>query len=309
MRTIHRNALAIISLIMGSSNSHSRAYHVMDDLLEYERQAQTFLQEGSSPGVLPFPNGLESESPEVELWSRVHLSYVTSLNLGGHSTAASIAQWADTRTGLLLEYVPRKTWSLSQAELKGLKQKLTLRITRSCQYELDFQLSDNELVTPLALFCYALLCCACKDKELFDEKLLPNEVTWPEFVHNTYSPIWRAEIEFVCTKVTNENLLPMALYVLSEVIVMHKHFVRLSTNQVTVQKDCLSWLYEPRQLKTISSCCEDAISSYFDNTSKLHLCEDLNKTSTETVSSVTQKGFQHLYNIYTHTLLVLYLFM
>ena len=286
---------------MGSSNSHSRVYHVMNDLLKYETQVQTFRHEGSSPGVLPFPNGLESESPEAELWSRVHLSYVTSLNLGGYNTAAAIAQWADTRTGLLMEYVPKKTWSLSQAELKGLKQKLTWRM-QSCQYDLDVQLSSqlsdiNEAVTPLTLFCYALLYCACKDKELFDEKLLPNEVTWPEFVHDTYSPIWRAEIEFVCTKVTNENLLPTGLHVLSTVIVMHKHFVKLSTGN---QKDCFSWLYEPQQLKTISSCCEDTISSYFDNVFISHLCEDLDQMlSNEKLSSFTQKGF-HLNYLFIH---------
>ena len=314
MLTMHWNQPPIISLIMGSSNSHSRVYHVicvMDDLLKYETQVQTVLQEGNPPGVLPFPNGLESESPEAELWSRVHLSYVTSLNLGGYNTAAAIAQWADIRSGLLIEYVPKKTWSFSQAELKGLEQKLTLRI-QSCRYcdELDFQLSHgNEVVTPLTLFCRALLYCVCKDKELFDEKLLPNEVTWQGFVHNTYSPIWRAEIEFFCTKVTNENLLPMGLHVLSAVIVMHKLFVKLSTNQVTAQKDCLSWLYEPQQLRTISSCCEDTLSSYFDDTYKSHLCEDLDQTlSIEKLSSITQQGF-HLNYVFVCIALCSALFM
>ena len=292
MRTMHRSASPTILLIIGSSNSHSRVYHVMDDLLKYEAQVQTILQEGNSPGALPFPNGLESESPEAELWSRVHLSYVTSLNLGGYNTAAAIAQWADIRSGLLMEYVPKKTWSFSQAELKGLEQKLTLGI-QSCQYELDVQLSHtNEVVTPLTLFCRALLYCVCKDKELFDEKLLPNEVTWQGFVQNTYSPIWKTEIEFVCTKVTNENLLPMGLHVLSAVIVMHQQFVKLSTNQVTAQKDSLSWLYEPQQLRTISSCCEDAVLTYFDDTYKSRLCEDLDQMlSIEKLSSITQRGF------------------
>lgn len=292
MQTMDRNSSPIISLIMGSSNSHSRVYHVMDDLLKYETQVQTVLREGNSPELLPFPNGLESESPDAELWSRVHLSYVTSLNLGGYNTAAAIAQWAGIRSGLLTEYVPKKTWSFSQAELTGLEQKLTLRI-QSCQHELDFQLSHrNEVVTPLTLFCRALLYCVCKDKELFDEKLLPNEVTWLEFVHNAYSPIWKAEIEFVCTKVTNENLLPMGLHVLSAVTVMQKQFLKLLTNQVTVEKDCLSWLYEPQQLRTISSCCEDAISPYFNDTYKSHLCEDLDRTlSIEKLSSITQQGF------------------
>ena len=263
----------------------------MDDLLRYEKQVQTLLQESSSPGVLPFPfpSGLKSGSPEAELWSRVHLSYVTSLNSGGHVTAAAIEQWASIRTRSLLQYVPKRTWSLPQAELKGLEQKLTLHM-QSCQYEFDYD--ESEVVTPLALFSYALLCCACKDKELFDENLVPNEVTWSEFVHKTYSPTWKAGIEFVSTHITNENLLPMALHLLSAVVMTHKHFVKLSPNQVTAQKDCLSWLYEPQQLKTITSCCEDAISSYFDSISKLQLCKDLAQMlSAETVSSVTRQGY------------------
>lgn len=266
----------------------------MDDLLKYETRVQAFLQEGSSPGTLPFPHGLENGSPEAELWSRVHLSYVISLKLGGCSAAAAIDQWAGTRTGLLLEYGPEQTWFLSQTELKALKQKLFMRM-QGCQYELELQLSDgDEVVSPLVLFCHAFLYFACKDKELFDEKLLPTEITWPVFVHKTYSPIWRAGIEFVCTKVKNETLLPMALHILAEVSLMHKRLVKLSTNQNTL-KDSLSWLYELQQLKTISSCCEDAISSYFDDTCKLQLCEDLNQMlSTEKISSVTQQGFHIL---------------
>ena len=264
----------------------------MDDLLRYETQVQALVQESSSSGVFPFPSGLKSGSPEAELWSRVHLGYVTSLNSGGHITAAAIEQWASIRSGSLFQYVPKRTWSLPQAELNGLDQKLTMDM-QNCKYEFDFPLNDgDEVVTPLTLFSYALLCCACKDKELFDENLLPNEVTWSEFVHRTYSPTWKAGIEFVCTHITNENLLPMAFHVLSEVVMMHNHFAKLSSNQVTAQKDYLSWLYEPQQLKTIISCCEDAISSYFDTISKLQLCEDLNQMlSTETVSSVTRQGY------------------
>lgn len=259
----------------------------MEDLLRYEKQVQTFLHEGNPPGVLPFPNNLESESFESELWSRVHLSYVISLNSGGRGDTAAITQWANTRTAVLMQYVPRKTWFLSQTELEELKQKLILRM-QGCQYELDFQL--NGIITPLTLFCKAFLCAVCKDKELFDEKLLPADVTWPEYVTKYYSPIWQEGIEFVCTKITNENLLPTSLHMLSEVSVMFKHFVKLSANQVT-QEDC-AWLYGPQQLKKILSCCEDAISSYFNNTCKLQLCEELNQMlSIESVSSVTQQGF------------------
>lgn len=275
---------------MGSQNSHSRAHHVMENLLKYEEQVKTFLHEGSPPGVLPFPNSLERASPEAELWSRVHLSYAKSLNSGGYSDTAAIDQWVDTRTALLMEYVPRRIWSLSQTKLKELKQKLILQ-TQSCQYELDFQLSDsNEVITPLTLFCKAFLCSACKDKELFNQKLLPSDVTWPDFVAKYYSPIWREGMDLACTKVTNENLLPTALHVLSEVSIMYKYFVKLSANQ----EDSLSWLHELPQLKTICSCCEDVISSYFDNTCQLQLCQDLDQMlSTERVSSVTQQGFHH----------------
>jgi len=289
----------------------------MDNLLKYETQVQTFLQEGSSPRVLPFPNGLESESPEAELWSRVQLSYTISLKLGGCSTAFD--QWADAHSGLLLEYVPKKTWLLSQTELKVLKQRLVLQM-QSCQYD-DLLNNENEVISPLKLFCYAFLCFACKDKELFDEKLFPADVTWPEFVCRIYSPIWREEIEFVCTKVKNEtDLLPMTLHILSEVSVMHKYFVKLLTNQVPFEKDSLMWLYEPQQLKTISSCCEDAISSYFDNIIKSQLCQDLDQmSSTERTSSITQQGFLTylffynyqiisvcIYNLYRGNLLLYY---
>ena len=256
----------------------------MDDLLKYETRVQAFLQEGSACETLPFPSGLNSESPEAELWSRVHLSYVISLELGGCSAAAAIDQWAGTRSGLLSEYVPSKTRSLSQTELRALKQKLTLQM-QSYQYE---KLQDEE-ITPLKLFCYACLYFACKDKGLFDEKLFPAEVSWLEHVYKTYSPIWREGMEFICAKVTNDNLLPMALNILSEVCLMHKHFVKLSSNQDT-QRDCIPWLYEPQQLKTISSCCEDAISSYFD-TYKLQLGEDLDQMlSAEQISTATQQG-------------------
>lgn len=273
----------------------------MDDLLRYETEVQTFLQEDSSAGVLSFPVGLESESPEAQLWSRVHLSYAISLKLSGRSIAPAIEQWAGTRTGLLLEYAPRKTWFLSQAELKELQQKLILRMESCWQC---FQRSDrSEIITPLTLFCCAFICFASKDKELFDENLLPTEVSWSEFVSNTYSPIWTAGIEFVCTKVTNGNLLPTALHILSKVNLIHEHFLKLSTNQV-VQKDYLSWLYEIQQLKTISSCCEDAISSYFDGIVKLQLCEDLNQMlSSDKVSSVTQQGFYYIYSIIIQLLL------
>lgn len=259
----------------------------MDNLLKYETQVQAFLQEGSSPGVLPFSNGVESESPEAELWSRVHLSYVISLKLGGRSRA--IEQWADTRTRLLQEYAPSKTWLLSQAELKVLQQKLSL-LMHTCQHGLDFQLSvEDKMVAHLTLFSHVLSCCACKDKELFDEQLLPTDITWPELVRKTYGPMWRAEIEFVCTKATNDKLLPMALHLMSGISVIHKHFAKLSTNQITSDNDCFAWLYELQQLETISSHCEDAILSYFDN-SILQLGEDLNQLSSNKISSTTLQG-------------------
>lgn len=262
----------------------------MERLLEYEKKVQSFLYEDVPPGagVLPFPNDLESECPEAELWSRVHLSYMKS---GGYSNTAAIDQWADTHTTSLMEYVPKKTWLLSQTELKELKQKLILGMQNN-RYELSFQLSDtDDVITPLTLFCQAFLCSTCKVKEIFDDELLPADVSWPQFLSTHYAPIWRTAIEFVCTKVTDENLLPTALHVLAEVSKMHKHFIKLSANQC-IQEECLSWLYELQQLKTISSCCEDAISSYFDNTCKLHLCDDLDQMlSTEGMPSVTQQGF------------------
>ena len=266
----------------------------MEDLLKYERRVQSFLHEHSSPAAraLPFPNGLENECPEAELWSRVHLSYVKS---AGYSNRAAIDQWADARTTLLMEYVPKKTWLLSQTELKELEQKLILGMQNS-RYELSFQLIDinDDIITPLALFCQAFVCSTCKAKEIFDDKLLPADVTWPQFLSKHYEPIWKAGIEFVCTKVTDENLLPAALHLLSEVSKMHEHFIKLSANQC-IQEECLSWLYKPQQLKTISSCCEDAISSYFDNTCKLQLCEDLNQMlSAERMPSVTQQGFHYI---------------
>lgn len=266
----------------------------MEDLLKYEERVHSFLHEDPPPaaGALPFPNGLESECPEAELWSRVHLSYVKS---GGYGNGAAIEQWAGTRTTLLMEYVPKKTWLLSQAELKELKQKLIVGM-QSSRYELSFQLTDindDILITPLTLFCQAFVCSTCKVKEIFDDKLLPADVTWSQFLSKHYAPIWKAGIEFVCTKVTDENLLPMALHLLSEVSKMHEHFIKFSANQ-RIQEECLSWLYEPQQLKTISSCCEDVVSSYFDNTCKLQLCEDLNRMlSTEKMPSVTQQGIHN----------------
>ena len=256
----------------------------MDYLLEFERRLQSDVSLGGGVDPISFTRKLDCECLETDLWSRVTLSYAISLKLGGLNSA--VEQWASTRYWWLYEFTPTVTWHLPQVKLEELENKLSFRAHSSHCVEY----CDD--ITPLKLFCNALVCSAHADKEMFNEMTFPEDVTWSELVHNTYSPIWNKEMDFVCGKISGTEVI---LHLLATINVVYKCFFNLSTKASSE----LSWLQQQtQQMGIIISRCEDALLSYCVDMFQQNLCDELVKLlSTETISSVQHKG-DHSYSMY-----------
>jgi len=249
----------------------------MDYLLEFERRLQRDISFGSGDDAVSFPRKLDCDCPETELWSRVTLSYAISLKLGGLKSA--VQQWASTRYWWLCEFTPSATWHHPLVKLEELWNQLSLH-AHSChcvQYSND--------ITPLKLFCNALICSAHADKEMFSEMTIPEDVSWSDLMHNIYSPIWNKEMSFVCGKISGTEAI---LHLLATINVIYKCF--LNTDLKTSSE--LSWIQQQTKLiNTIISHCEDSLLSYCVDVFQQHLSDELVKLSSNgTISSVQYEG-------------------
>ena len=249
----------------------------MDYLLELERRLQSDVSFGGGVDAISFSRELNCDCPEADLWSRVTLNYAISLKLGGLNSA--VEQWASTRYWWLCEFMPSITWNLPQAKLEELENKLSFR-AHGCHC-VDY---CND-ITPLKLFCNALVCSVHADKEMCNEVTFPEDVTWSKLTHNTYSPIWNKEMDFMCSKITGTEAI---LHMLATINVVYKSFFNLSSEALSE----LSWLQQKtQQMGTIISRFEDSLLSYCVDMLQQHLCDEFMKLlSTETISSVQHKG-------------------